>query len=337
MNSISRCALLTVAIALSNSTAWAANAYPLFTDINAAVPAFGVAAASSFGSFTLDSAAKLGGNDVLSINQTASASLCCHEATIEINVSNGENGSNSHMDGAVLNTDVPNATPANPAFAAIGDPGGKVADGNVFRFSAWFRSDPANPITVEPQVAPTLKFEVWTEALSTNQDSFATQPAPQFGDRLFDQDQQGYAIGIPDLPSYVDINGDGSVVHDPNATTANGHLVTLSKDHWTLASVTYTVDSSQFLGIGPGAFGASSVAKIESIKAAVFMGDFGVPFSGDGPDGGNLLVDNALVEVFRNAASVTPLNNPNPGVPEPSSFCLALLALASAGLCAQRR
>jgi hypothetical protein len=337
MTAFLRIVLLVSAFEFMGSPVWAANAYPLFTDINTGAPAFGTASANAFGTYTLNSSAMLNGNNVLSINQLGSVAQCCHGVFIDINVSNGENGSNSHMDGAVLNTDVPNATPANPTFAAIGDPGGKVADGNVFRFSAWFRSDPANPITVEPQIAPILKFEVWTEALSTNEDSNATQAAPNFGDRLFDQDQQGYAIGISDLPSYVDINGDGSVAHDPTATTANGQLVTLSKDYWTLASVTYTVDSSLFLGIGPGGFGAFSVSKIESIKAEIFLGNFGGSFSGDGPDGGNLLVDNALVEVFRNAASVTPLNNPNPDAPEPSSFCLAFLALVSAGLYAQRR
>jgi hypothetical protein len=207
----------------------------------------------------------------------------------------------------------------------------------VFRFSAWFRSDPANPITVEPQVAPILKFDIWTEAMSTNQDVNATQNATNYGDRLYDQDQQGYALTAPDLPSYVDINGDGSVAHDPSATTTNGRLVKLSQDHWTLASVTYTVDSSLFLGIGPGAFGAHDLSKIESIEAEIFMGNFAGSFAGDGPDGGNLLVDNALVEVFRNAASVTPLNNPNPDAPEPSSFCLASLALVSVGIYAQRR
>jgi hypothetical protein len=284
----------------------------------------------------LNSAANFAGNDVLSINQSDLAfSPCCHGAVIDINVSNGENGVNSSLGGT--NTDIPNSTPANPVFASIGNPSGKLENGNMLRFSAWFRSDPANPITVEPQIAPIMKFEFWKEALSSYADTNATQAAPNFGDRVFDQDQQGYAIGIPDLPSYVDINGDGMVAHDPNATIGNGQLVKIGTDHWTRLSVTYTVDVSKWLGIGAEAFGASDVGKIESITAELFMGNFAGSVAGDGADGGNLLVDNALVEVFRNAASVTPLNNPNPGVPEPSSFCLAFLALVSAGLYAQRR
>jgi hypothetical protein len=331
MTAFFRSALLASAFAFLGSPVWAANTYPLFTDINASGPAFGVAAASSFGTYTLDSAAKLGGNDVLSINQKDPAATCCHGVFIDIDVSNGENGSNSHMDGAGLNTDVPNSTPANPVFAAIGDPGGRIADGNVFRFSAWFRSDPKNPITVEPQVAPLMKFEVWTEALSGFEDTNAQQPAPNFGDRLYDQDQQGYALGAADLPSYVDINGDGSVAHDLSATSANGRLAKIGSDHWTRLAVTYTVESSKFLGIGPGAFAVHDVSKIESIKAEIFLGNFAGSLAGDGPDGGNLLVDNALVEVFRNASSVTPLINPSPDAPEPSSICLAVLGLFSIG------
>jgi hypothetical protein len=308
-------------VGLQATEARAANAYPLFTDINAAPTAFGVAAASAFGNYQLNSTAKLNGNDVLAITQgqignPPGTGDCCHGVSVVIPVSNGENGSNSHFDGTTLNTDVPNTTPANSVFTTIGNASNKVEDGNVFRFSAWFRSDPAQPITAEPQVAPILKFEVWTEALSTNQDTNATQAAPGFGDRLYDQDQQGYAVGAPDLPSYVDINGDGTVAHDATATTANGRLTTpLSTGHWTLATVTYTVDSSLWLGIGPSAFGngaSNGTSLVEAVDAVMFVGNFG----GDVAGPGNLLMDNALVEVFKNAAAVTPLNNPNPTLSE---------------------
>jgi PEP-CTERM motif len=304
-------------VGLQATQARAANAYPLFTDINQVPTAFGSASASQFGAYALSSTAKLNGNDVLSITQNIigvppGTGDCCHGVSVVIPVSNGENGSNSHLDGATTNNDIPNATPANSVFGTIGNASGKLEAGNVFRFSAWFRSDPAQPITAEPQVAPILKFEVWTEALSTNQDTNATQAAPNFGDRLYDQDQQGYAVSAPELPSYVDINGDGTVAHDPTATVANGHLTTLSSSQWSLATVTYTIDPSLWIGIGPSGFGGNDVTKVEAVDAVMFLGNFG----GDVAGPGNLLMDNALVEVFKNAAAVTPLSNPNPSLSE---------------------
>src|SRR3954452_3147682 len=149
--------------------ALAANAYPVYSDINIGPQAFGVANASSFGGiYTLNDTATLNGNAVLSVNQKGQLA-CCHGALFEANVSNGENGVNSTNGGA--NTDIPNATPANPVFAAIGNTSGKLENGNVIRFSAWFRSDPANPITQDPQVQPILKVEYWKEALSTSADT----------------------------------------------------------------------------------------------------------------------------------------------------------------------
>ena len=59
---------------------------------------------------------------------------------------------------------------------------------------------------------------------------------------------------IPDPPAYVDINNDGTVIHDdpfpPKATAANGRLFGLATDHWTLASVTHKVNVNDFFGIG---------------------------------------------------------------------------------------
>jgi hypothetical protein len=305
-------------VSLLVTQAWAANAYPLFTDINQTATAFGTASAGAFGHYSLGSTAKLNGNDVLSITQQQigdppGTGDCCHGVSVVIPVSNGENGVNSTIDnGGGTNNDVPNPTPANSVFTTIGNASGKVENGNVFRFSAWFRSDPANPITAEPQVAPILKFEIWKEALSTVQDSNGVTAAPGFGDRLFDQDQQGYALSIPDLPTYVDINNDGTVAHDPTATIGNGHLFPLSTSQWTLAQVTYTIDSTEWLGIGPSAFGANDVTAVEAVDAVMFVGTFSVP----SPGPGNMLMDNALVEVFKNAAAVTPLNNPNPSLSE---------------------
>jgi hypothetical protein len=301
-------------LAMTHATcALAANAYPVFTDINVGGQAFGVANASSFGGlYTLNDTATFNGNAVLSINQKGQLA-CCHGALIEINVSNGENGVNSTEGGA--NNDVPNNTPPNPVFAAIGNLSGKLENGNVIRFSAWFRSDPNNPITQDPQVQPIMKIEYWKEALSGNADTNGSQAAPGFGDRVFDQDQQGTALNIPDLPHWVDLNGDG-VVNDPNATVGNGRVTQISSSEWRLAVVTHKVNSADWLGIGGEMFGKNDVTKIESVKAVMFMGDFAnTNLTGDGPDGGNLLIDNALVEVFKDQASVTPINNPNPDTP----------------------
>jgi len=301
-------------INLQNTRALGANAYPVYTDINIGPQAFGVANAGSFGGvYTVNDTATLNGNAVLSINQKGHLA-CCHGAQIEANISNGENGVNSTNGGA--NTDIPNATPPNPVFAAIGNASGKLENGNVIRFSAWFRSDPANPITLDPQVQPILKIEYWKEGLSTFADTNQTQAAPQFGDRVFDQDQQGSALSIPDLPHWVDINGDG-VVLDNSATVANGRVTQISTSQWTLAQVTHTVNSADWLGIGPEAFGANDLTAIEAVKGVMFMGDFAnTDLTGDGPDGGNLLIDNALMEVFKDAASVTPNTNPNPSLSE---------------------
>jgi len=299
---------ISISMALA-STTFAADAYPVITDINAGPQNFGASAGSFGGLYQVNSNATLNGNAVLSINQNGNLA-CCHGALIEISVSNGENGVDSTEGGA--NIDVPNTTPANPVFAAIGNASGKLENGNVIRFSAWFRSDPANPITLDPQVQPILKIEYWKEALSGNADSNMAQVAPQFGDRIFDQDQQGTAIGIPDLPSWVDLNGDG-VVLDASATVGNGRVTSTTTSEWRLASVTHTVNTADWLGIGAEGFGFNDITAVESVKAVMFMGDFAqTNLTGDGPDGGNLLIDNALVEVFKNSASVTPLANPNP-------------------------
>jgi hypothetical protein len=310
------CGLLLINLQMTR--ALGANAYPVFTDINIGPQAFGVANASSFGGmFIPNDTATLNGNAVLRINQNGHLA-CCHGALIEANVSNGENGANGSPDlvNGMPNTDIPNATAPNPVFTTIGNASGKLENGNVIRLSMWFRSDPANPITLDPQVQPVLKIEYWKEALSTTADSTQQQAAPGFGDRLFDQDQQGNALGIPDLPHWIDINGDG-VVLGAGATVANGRVTQITTSEWRLAEVTHTVNSADWLGIGAAAFGANDINIVESVKGVMFMGDFaGTDLTGDGPDGGNLLIDNALMEVFKDAASVTPNTNPNPSLSE---------------------
>lgn len=298
----------------ASSEVRAADAYPVFTDINVGVGNFTSPWAGAFGAYTANSAASLNGNDVLGITQNAMAA-CCHGTSVVVAVSNGENGDDGSPDlvGGLPNVDIPNATPANSVFSTIGNASGKLEDGNVVRFSAWFRSDPANPITAEPQVAPVLKIEYWKEALSTAQDTNATQVAPNFGDRLFDQDQQGYALAIPDPPAYIDVDGDDTVAHEAGITPASGRLFGLSTDEWTLASVTHTVNVNDFFGIGAAAYGAFSVDQIEQIQGVMFVGEFSTtPVAGPG----TLLVDNLLIEVFKDAASVTPINNPDPALSE---------------------
>ncbi|MEX2093400.1 MAG: hypothetical protein WD971_12020, partial [Pirellulales bacterium] len=311
-----------IVLGLQTSRVQAADAYPVATDINQGVANFAAPWAGAFGAYTVNSAASLNGNAVLGITQNA-MTACCHGTSVVVAISNGENGDNGSPDlvGGQPNTDIPNATPANSVFSTIGNASGKLEDGNVIRFSAWFRSDPTNPITAEPQVAPVLKIEYWKEALSPSQDTNATQIFPNFGDRLFDQDQQGYAIaqvgGTIDPPSYVDINGDGSVIHDagfpPQASAANGRLAGLASDHWTLATATHTVNAADFFGIGTAGYAAGDVTKIESIQGVMFVGEFSTT-AVTGP--GTLLVDNLLIEVFKNAASVTAINNPNPSLSE---------------------
>jgi hypothetical protein len=292
------------------SSARAGNAHPVVTDINIGPQAIGVPAASEFGGlYTLNDTATLNGNAVLSINQNGNLA-CCHGALIEFNVSNGENGVNS-TDGG-LNVDIPNAAPANPVFAAIGNASGRLEAGNVIRFSAWFRSDPANPIGQDPGVQPILKIEYFKEALSTFADTDGPAAFPDRGDRMFDQDQNGSALAIPDLPTWIDLNGDG-VVLDAGATVGNGRVKQLVTTDWTLVEVTHKVEPADWLGIGAEAFGAGDVSVIEAVKGVMFVGDFSqTNLTGDGPDGGNLLVDNALMEVFKDAASVVPNTNPKP-------------------------
>jgi hypothetical protein len=290
-----------------------ANAYPLITDPDTGGLAFGALDIFSFGAnYMIDDAAQLNGNEVLSISQSGLVAGGTG-AGMSLPISNGENGIEGSLDGAnndILNDDPPNGTPANSVFTAIGNPSGKLENGNVIRYSAWFRSDPANPITVDPQIQPVLKFELWKQALSGNQDTNGGQVQPLFGDKVFDQDQHGGTLNIAavDKAQWIDIDGDGMVI-DASAG-AEGRTSSISTAAWTLVETTYTVNDTDWLGIADDVY---DVGDLEEIRAVLFLGDFGsTDLSGDG-DGGNLLVDNLLVEVFRNAAAVTPNTNPDPG------------------------
>ncbi|MEX0611017.1 MAG: PEP-CTERM sorting domain-containing protein [Pirellulales bacterium] len=312
--------MLLLSAATNQSRVEGANAYPLFTDPNADGLAFGVTDVFSFGAkYSFNDDAQLNGNQIVSISQFGTAAGSTG-AGLSVPISNGENGIDMSLDGGTnqdVNPDIPNATGPNSVFTTIGNPSGKLENGNVIRYSAWFRSDPANPITVASQVEPVLKIEIWKEALSgqtpEEADTNPNQLQPLYGDKVFDQDQHGGTIGIPnaDQPQWIDINGNGSVID--GSAASEGRVSSISTGAWTLVETTYTIDESFWLGIGDDIY---TVEDIEDVRAVLFVGDFAnTNLSGDG-NGGNLLVDNVLVEVFRNAGSVTPNTNPNPALSE---------------------
>jgi hypothetical protein len=294
--------LLALAIA---PAAWGAEATTLDTDPNIDTLMFGGTDAFVFGgAYAQDDAAQLNGNDVLA--QTQSGTGGGAGAGFSVPISNGENGITESFDGAAntdLNMDINNATPANSVFATIGNASGKLENGNIIRFSTWVRSNPNNPVTVAPQIEPVFKFEFWKEALSTFADTNGGQQQPFFGDKIVDSDQH-LAQGI-----WIDLDGSGSVID--GAAAGTGRIRTIKSTEWTLIEVTHTVDDSQWIGIADDKY---TVAQVEEIRSVMFWGDFaGTDLSGDG-DGGTLLFDNMLVEVFKNQAAVTPNANPNPEV-----------------------
>jgi hypothetical protein len=313
---LSQVTTLIIVCAITNrSPVLGANAYPLFTDPNIGGLAFGVTDIFSFGAnYSVNDGAQLNGNAILSIGQFGQVTGGTG-AGLSVPVSNGENGINESFDGAQnqdLNPDVPNMTAANSVFSTIGNASGKLENGNVIRYSAWFRSDPANPLTVDPQIQPVLKFEFWKEALSTNQDTNGGQLQPFFGDKVFDQDQHGGALGIPvvDKAQWIDFNGDGVVID--GAAQGENRVSQISTTAWTLVESMYTVNDQDWLGIADDPY---QVDDIEEIRAVMFLGDFANSnLTGDG-NGGNLLIDNVLVEVFKDAASVTANTNPDPALP----------------------
>src|SRR5262249_15362984 len=64
-------------VAFQATSAFGADAYPVFKDINIGAQAFGVANASKFGGlYTLNDTATLNGNAVLSINQNGQLACC---------------------------------------------------------------------------------------------------------------------------------------------------------------------------------------------------------------------------------------------------------------------
>lgn len=239
-----------------------------------------------------------------------------------IAISNGENGFN----GIPGNLDNPNPTGVGAAIDIVnggdGTMGNRLTNGNTFRFSVWVQQDPTNPVTTEPSVEPQLKFEIWKEAQSLNADNTSgRQPFQSFGDRLWDT-----AINAPDAfydgfnqskASNIDINNNGSILNGDEVTVSIGPATTF--EEWVLVE-TYLVidddpDDSGF-GWDIGAVGYD-VSYIEEIRATFFVGDF----TGTSPswpaNGGAFLVDNALLEIFPDEATMlaTPNPNPNPAAP----------------------
>jgi hypothetical protein len=311
--------LLLLMVAVNPSRALAANAYPVFTDINTDGLLFGVTDVFAYGgNYFAEDLAQLEGNDVLMVGQFGVSSGNTG-AGFSVPISNGENGIDQTFDGGSnedLNVDAPNMTAANPVFSAIGNPSGRLENGNVVRFSAWYRSDPANPIVVDPQIQPVLKIELWKEALSGDMpeesDTGPGQLFPFYGDKVFDQDQHGGPVQIPveDRAQWIDFNGDGMVID--GGAASEGRVSQISTESWTLVETMFTIDDTAegfgwFIGDDP-----YTVADIEEVRGVMFVGDFTNANLGGDSDGGHLLVDNALMEIFRDAASVTPNTNPEP-------------------------
>lgn len=303
----------------------AENLYPVFTDLNTSNGLMfgGVDIYDNTVQMDWDETAVLDGNQVLRATLVGGGDFA--GIGFGVPVSNGENGIDETdcqgpggtCDGTG-NVDIPNSTPVNPAIAAVNANGvipGKLNNGNVVRGSIWMRSDPNDPATgvgspgpaSMPQVEAIFKWEAWKEAGSAFGD-FEGPGDSDYGDRIWDQDQQGAA------GSFADINGDGFSGGFGAPVT-----VTLSTTEWRQLVVEYVVDDTPD---DPGntffpwdiGFDSFTVADVEDIRLAFFAGDFtgSTNFAG----GGSWLMDNMLLEVFEDQAAadaVDPaISNPAP-------------------------
>jgi hypothetical protein len=251
----------------------------------------------------------LNGNDLLVVTQRGLSNST--SAGFTLHVSNGENGADYPYNanpGGPVGSNPSNTLAADPAFAAIGNPSGRLEDGNVVRFSTWVRNDALAPMTVEPQITPILKLEFWRDALSGDADFSGGVQNPNFGSRIFDTDQNDVAIADPDgRKRLLDINGDGAWAF--GSTTEPVPVTTA----WQQIVHTYTVNSiSEHWNIFD-TFEVEDVTQVEEIRGVMFVGDYDGGSLG-GP--GSLLWDNALIEVFLNpaaeAASDVLVSNPSP-------------------------
>lgn len=259
--------------------------------------------------YGLDANGVLNGNSVLVLTQSGNSNNT--GAGFTLHVSNGENGTDYFYNanpGGPIGSNPSNALAPDPVFAAIGNSSGRLEDGNVIRFSTWVRKDPSAPMEVEPQVTPILKLEFWRDALSGDADFTPGIPNPSFGSRIFDTDQNDVAIADPNGKKRIlDINGDNT--SQIGATTEPAPTTT----EWQQIVHTYTVNS-----VGEGwdildTFEIEDVTQVEEIRGVMFVGDYtGASLGGPG----NLLWDNALIEIFRDtaaeAASDVLVSNPSP-------------------------
>lgn len=272
-------------------------------------PGFNAFASDGGVPYGIDVNGVLNGNDVLVVTQSGFSNFT--GAGFTVHVSNGENGTNYTYNanpGGPVGSNPSNLVPADPAFAAIGNPSGRLEDGNVIRFSVWVRNDALAPWTVEPQVPPILKLEFWRDALSGDADFTGGVSNPGWGSRIFDTDQNDVAIADPDgRKRLIDINGDGQwfwgSTTDPVPSTTQ----------WQQVVHTYTVNSAGEGWDIPNTPELEDVTQVEEIRGVMFVGDYnGTNFGNPG----NLLWDNALIEVFRDtaaeAASDVLTSNPSP-------------------------
>lgn len=301
-NHLQRAAWL-LTIALTPTASFAVVAVDLITDLNDGV--FGAAA----GNIAVDTTAVLDTNNIAVYTMAGSG---FDGGGFSITISNGENGIDSTEGGA--NTDIPNPDPVDPAIAAVNG-GGRLANGNALRFSAWFQQDPNDPIVKEPSVEPVIKFELWKERSSGNGD-FTSGRAAQagFGDRLWDTD-----INAPDPfwagfgqseAARIDVNNDGDIANGDSLTASLPPSSGTTAD-WVLVESTIVIDDDpDDSGFG-WQIGTESffVDAVEEIRAVMFVGDFA---GNDLTDGGSFFVDNLLLEVFATEADMLSTPNPNP-------------------------
>ncbi|HJS09199.1 MAG TPA: hypothetical protein VJ809_16130 [Pirellulales bacterium] len=305
---------------LGQTSIYAAIAINQITDINGSPTGVGfdgavnLFASGSGAPFQVDDDAVFMNNDI--VVYTMNGISANDGAGLSISISNGENGiTQTNPPGppgspaGSPNTDVDNAEPVDPVFAAIGNASGKLENGNAIRFSMWMRQDPNDPVTKVPQIEPVLKLELWKEARSAFAD-FEPPDFPRFGDRLWDTDQNA---GNPTFngqdqsqASWVDM--------DNNGATSFGKPVAASlvTDEWRRVEAFLVVDDDPLDDGFQWTIGTQvnfDVSDVEEIRAVMFLGDF--IQNNNLTDAGSIWVDNLMLEVFANEAAMLATPNPN--------------------------
>ena len=293
-------------LVLSAGSALAELTYPVVTDMNTSAGlAWGQTDIyDNTDGLVWDEEAVYQGNDILVA--TFNGAFNATGAGISFPISNFENGIDETEDGA--NIDIPNTEPVNSAIASVNAAGtGKLSNGNIVRASMWMRSDPNSPATgvgsgagSMPTVESIFKIELWKEGLGTVGD-FDGPGNSDYGDRIWDQDQQGGE------GSWIDVNGDGfaGFYGAPVAATLNTEswtqvVVELEiNDAIAPSPVPHNANASFPWDIGLDSF---TVADVEDVRLSFFIGDYrGSAF--DATDGGSFWLDNLAVEVFLNQAA----------------------------------